>query len=172
LGLGPTRIGEVYGIMKAYCTRVGAGPFPTELFDETGKKIRDLGHEYGAVTGRERRCGWIDLVALRYSIMVNGVTQLIMMKSDVLDTFDTIKACTAYNVHGQLTTKFPFDIEHGVEPVYQEMPGWKTDMTKLTSEEEFPQEFKNYVDFLERQLETPISIISIGPDREQTIVRK
>ena len=172
LGLGPNKIGEVYGIMKAYCTRVGAGPFPTELFDETGQKMRDIGHEYGAVTGRERRCGWIDLVALRYSIMVNGVTQLIMMKSDVLDTFPTIKACVAYKVNGVETPDFPYDIETGVEPVYKELKGWQTDMTKYTSEDEFPQEFKDYIKFLEEQLETPIKIISIGPDREQTIVRK
>jgi adenylosuccinate synthase len=158
--------------MKAYCTRVGAGPFPTELFDETGKKMRDIGHEYGAVTGRERRCGWIDLVALRYSIMVNGVTQLIMMKSDVLDTFATIKACVAYKVNGVETPDFPYDIESGIEPVYKELPGWQTDMTKFTSEEQFPEAFKNYIKFLEEQLETPITIISIGPDREQTIVRK
>ena len=138
LGLGPNKIGEVYGIMKAYCTRVGAGPFPTELFDETGKKIRDLGHEYGAVTGRERRCGWIDLVALRYSIMVNGVTQLIMMKSDVLDGFDTIKACTAYKINGVETRDFPYDIEKGIEPIYEELSGWKTDMTQFTDESQFP----------------------------------
>ncbi len=171
LGIGPNKIGEVYGIMKAYCTRVGSGPFPTELFDETGKKIRDLGHEYGAVTGRERRCGWIDLVALRYAIMVNGVTQLIMMKSDVLDTFDTIKACVAYKQNGETIEDFPYSIDNGIEPVYVEMPGWKTDMTKFTSEEQFPEAFCNYVKFLEEQLETPIKIISIGPDREQTIVR-
>ncbi|WP_298452344.1 adenylosuccinate synthase [uncultured Prevotella sp.] len=172
LGIGPNRIGEVYGIMKAYCTRVGAGPFPTELFDETGSLIRQLGHEYGAVTGRERRCGWIDLVALRYSIMVNGVTQLIMMKSDVLDGFDTIKACVAYKRNGETLTDFPYNIEEGIEPVYKELKGWKTDMTKMTSEEEFPQEFKDYIKFLETELETPIKIISIGPDRAQTIVRK
>ena len=171
LGIGPNKIGEVYGIMKAYCTRVGAGPFPTELFDETGKRIRDLGHEYGAVTGRERRCGWIDLVALRYSIMVNGVTQLIMMKSDVLDDFATIKACTAYKVNGKLTRDFPYNIEHGIEPVYQELKGWQTDMTRFTSEDQFPQEFCDYIAFLEEQLSTPITIISIGPDREQTILR-
>jgi len=171
LGIGPNKIGEVYGIMKAYCTRVGAGPFPTELFDETGKRIRDLGHEYGAVTGRERRCGWIDLVALRYSIMVNGVTKLIMMKSDVLDGFDTIKACVAYKQHGEPIDYFPYNIEDGIEPVYKELPGWKTDMTKFTSEEQFPKEFSDYISFLEEQLETPIYIISIGPDREQTIVR-
>ena len=172
LGIGPNKIGEVYGIMKAYCTRVGSGPFPTELFDETGAKIRDLGHEYGAVTGRERRCGWIDLVALKYSIMVNGVTQLIMMKSDVLDGFDTIKACVAYKQNGETIDYFPYNIEEGIEPVYKELPGWKTDMTKFTSEDEFPQAFKDYMSFLEAELETPIKIISIGPDREQTIVRK
>ncbi len=172
LGIGPNKIGEVYGIMKAYCTRVGSGPFPTELFDETGAKIRDLGHEYGAVTGRERRCGWIDLVALKYSIMVNGVTQLIMMKSDVLDGFDTIKACVAYKQNGETIDYFPYNIEDGIEPVYKELPGWKTDMTKFTSEDEFPQAFKDYISFLEAELETPIKIISIGPDREQTIVRK
>ena len=171
LGIGPNRIGDVYGIMKAYCTRVGAGPFPTELFDETGNEIRQLGHEYGAVTGRERRCGWIDLVALRYAIMINGVTKLIMMKSDVLDGFDTIKACVAYKCNGEETRDFPFDIEKGIEPVYQELKGWKTDMTRMTSEEQFPQAFKDYVDFLEKELETPITIISIGPDREQTIIR-
>ncbi len=171
LGIGPNRIGEVYGIMKAYCTRVGAGPFPTELFDETGKRIRDLGHEYGAVTGRERRCGWIDLVALRYSIMVNGVTKLIMMKSDVLDQFDTIKACVAYRQNGQEIKDFPYNIEEGIEPIYHELPGWKTDMTHFTSEEEFPQQFRDYIAFLEQELETPITIISIGPDREQTILR-
>ena len=172
LGIGPNKIGHVFGIMKAYCTRVGAGPFPTELFDETGALIRQLGHEYGAVTGRERRCGWIDLVALRYSIMVNGVTELIMMKSDVLDGFDTIKVCVAYKQDGKETRDFPYDIEHDIEPVYVELPGWKTDMTSFTSEEQFPKEFSDYICFLEEQLETPIRIISIGPDREQTIVRQ
>ncbi len=172
LGVGPNRIGEVYGIMKAYCTRVGSGPFPTELFDETGKKLRDLGHEYGAVTGRERRCGWIDLVALRYSIMVNGVTQLIMMKSDVLDGFETIKACVAYKQDGKEIDYFPYSIEHDIEPVYKELPGWKTDMTQMTSESQFPEAFKQYVKFLETQLEVPIKIISIGPDRAQTIIRQ
>lgn len=172
LGVAPNRIGEVYGIFKAYCTRVGSGPFPTELFDETGKLIRDLGHEYGAVTGRERRCGWIDLVALRYAIMINGVTQLIMMKSDVLDTFDKIYACTAYRIGGKTVTDFPFSLEQqDVEPVYKEIPGWKTDMTAMKSEDEFPARFKDYIEFLEKELATPITIVSIGPDREQTIVR-
>ena len=145
LGVSPRNIGEVYGIFKAYCTRVGSGPFPTELFDETGKRIRDIGHEYGAVTGRERRCGWIDLVALKYAIMINGVTQLIMMKSDVLDGFETVKACVAYKVNGEEITEFPFEINEGIEPIY--------------------------VAFLEEELEVPIKIVSVGPDREQTIVR-
>lgn len=172
LGIGPNKVGNVYGIMKAYCTRVGSGPFPTELFDETGQAIRDLGHEYGAVTGRERRCGWIDLVQLRYSIMINGVTELIMMKSDVLGSFDTIKACVAYELpDGTQTNNFPYDIEH-VKPIYRELSGWKTDMTQFTSEEQFPHAFKDYIKFLETELETPIGIISIGPDRKQTIVRK
>lgn len=171
LGVAPNKIGDVYGIFKAYCTRVGSGPFPTELFDETGKKIRDLGHEYGAVTGRERRCGWIDLVALRYAIMIDGVTKLIMMKSDVLDTFETIKACVAYKIKGKEVTDFPFEINDEIEPVYVELPGWKCDMTKMTSEDEFPEEFNAYLAFLEEELEVPIKIVSVGPDREQTIVR-
>lgn len=173
LGVAPNKIGEVYGIFKAYCTRVGAGPFPTELFDETGKRIRDLGHEYGAVTGRERRCGWIDLVALKYAIMLNGVTQLIMMKSDVLDGFDEIKACVAYEINGKRVEEFPFSIEEDeIKPIYVTLPGWKTDMTSFRSEDQFPQPFKNYITFLEKELETPITIVSIGPDREQTIIRK
>lgn len=173
LGVAPNRIGEVFGIFKAYCTRVGSGPFPTELHDETGKRIRDLGHEYGAVTGRERRCGWIDLVALRYAIMINGVTQLIMMKSDVLDDFNEIKACVGYKIDGVETKDFPYSIEDGsVEPIYVTMPGWKTDMTKFRSESEFPKAFADYIKFLETELETPITIVSIGPDRQQTIIRK
>ena len=170
LGIGPNKVGNVYGIMKAYCTRVGSGPFPTDLFDETGKKIRDLGHEYGAVTGRERRCGWIDLVQLRYSVMVNGVTELIMMKSDVLDSFENIKACVAYELpDGTETKDFPYEIDN-VKPIYKDFPGWKKDMTKCKSQDEFPQEFQDYVAFLENYLETRIGIISVGPDREQTIV--
>ena len=172
LGIGPNKIGDAFGIMKAYCTRVGSGPFPTELFDEEGKKIRDLGHEYGAVTGRERRCGWIDLVALKYAIMINGVTKLIMMKSDVLDTFATIKACVAYNINGKITTELPYDLAKDVKPVYKEIKGWQTDLTQCTSEEQLPQAFLDYITFLEKELETPISIISVGPDRAQTITRK
>lgn len=173
LGVAPNKIGEVYGIFKAYCTRVGSGPFPTELFDEIGKKIRDLGHEYGAVTGRERRCGWIDLVALKYAVMINGVTQLIMMKSDVLDDFDEVKACVTYKVNGKETDRFPYSLENwAVEPVYVTLPGWKTDMTSFKSESEFPDNFRKYIEFIEAELKTPVTIISIGPDREQTIIRE
>ncbi len=171
LGVAPNRIGEVYGIFKAYCTRVGSGPFPTELFDADGEKMCNLGHEFGSVTGRRRRCGWIDLVALHYAIMVDGVTKLIMMKSDVLDTFETIKACVAYRVNGVETHELPYSIEN-VEPVYVELPGWQQDMTAVKSEEEFPQAFNDYIAFLERELGVPIAIVSVGPDREQTIERK
>ncbi len=171
LGVAPRNIGEVYGIFKAYCTRVGSGPFPTELFDATGDDMRKIGFEFGSVTGRPRRCGWIDLVALKYAVMINGVTQLIMMKSDVMDGFDTIKACVAYNIDGVETEQFPFDLNDGAEAQYIEMPGWKTDMTKMQSEEEFPKEFNAYLDFLERELEVPIKIVSVGPDRAQTIIR-
>ena len=172
LGVAPRNIGDVYGIFKAYCTRVGGGPFPTELTDGTGDLICERGREYGSVTGRRRRCGWIDLVALRYAIMINGVTKLIMMKSDVLDTFDTIKACMAYRIDGKEATKFPFDItEEGIEPVYTEIDGWKTDMSKTKSENEFPEEFNVYLSFLEEELGVPIIIVSVGPDREQTIIR-
>ena len=172
LGIAPQSIGEVYGIFKAYCTRVGSGPFPTELFDETGDKLRKYGFEFGSVTGRPRRCGWIDLVALRYAIMVDGATQLIMMKSDVMDTFETVKACVAYSINGQKVTDLPYEMENNIEPIYVDLKGWQTDMTKMRLEEEFPQEFKDYVAFLEKELGVPISIVSIGPDREQTILRK
>ena len=172
LGIAPRSIGDVYGIFKAYCTRVGSGPFPTELHDETGEEMCQRGHEFGSVTGRKRRCGWIDLVALRYAIMINGVTKLIMMKSDVLDTFDTIKACVAYRINGEEVTKFPFEVaEVDVEPIYTEIDGWNTDMTKMKSENEFPEEFNAYLTFLEAELGTPIEIVSVGPDREQTILR-
>ena len=171
LGVSPRRIGEVYGIFKAYCTRVGSGPFPTELCDSTGDEMRKLGYEYGSVTGRPRRCGWIDLVALKYAAMINGVSRLIMMKSDVLDQFPAIKACVAYKINGEETDEFPFDISEGAEPVFVELPGWQTDMTKMQSENEFPEEFNAYLDFLEDYLEIPIKIVSVGPDREQTIIR-
>ena len=171
LGIGPNVINEVFGIFKAYSTRVGSGPFPVELFDETGDTLREIGHEYGAVTGRNRRCGWVDLVALKYAIMINGVTQLIMMKSDVLDTFETIKACVAYKKEGVEMSTMPFETE-GCEAVYKDFSGWKCDLTGMTSEEQFPAAFKAYIDFLEKELETPITILSVGPDRAQTIVRK
>ena len=171
LGVAPGNIGEVYGIFKAYCTRVGSGPFPTELFDETGDLMRKIGFEFGSVTGRPRRCGWIDLVALKYAVMINGVTQLIMMKSDVMDGFETIKACVAYKIDGQETEQFPYDLNDGAEPVYVELPGWKTDMTAVQSEDEFPEEFNAYISFLEEELEVPIKIVSVGPDRDQTIIR-
>lgn len=172
LGVAPSKIGDVFGIFKAYCTRVGSGPFPTELFDETGKKIRDIGHEYGAVTGRERRCGWIDLVALKYAIMLNGVTKLIMMKSDVLDDFDEIKACVKYRINGVEIDEFPYSIEEdNIEPIYTTLPGWKSKISDAKTFDELPAAFKNYVSFLENELHTPIAIISVGPDRTQTIIR-
>lgn len=171
LGVAPSKIGHVYGIFKAYCTRVGSGPFPTELFDETGEKIRQVGHEFGAVTGRPRRCGWLDLVALKYTVMIDGVTDLIMMKSDCLDDFETIKVCTSYKVDGAETDQVPFDIAAKIDPVYTEFPGWKKDLTGIRKESELPQEFKNYIKFMEDYLGVPISIISLGPDREATIER-
>ena len=172
MGAAPCRIGKVYGIFKAYCTRVGSGPFPTELFDATGEELRRIGHEYGAVTGRPRRCGWIDLVALKYAVTLSGVTDLIMMKSDCLDTFDTIKACTSYLVDGKETDRFPYDISDGrVTPVYTEFPGWKTCLADIRKEEDLPQTFMNYVKFVENYLGAKISIISLGPDREATIER-
>lgn len=171
LGVAPSKIGHVYGIFKAYCTRVGSGPFPTELFDETGEKIRQVGHEFGAVTGRPRRCGWLDLVALKYTVMIDGVTDLIMMKSDCLDDFETIKVCTSYKVDGVETDQVPFDIAAKIDPVYTEFPGWKKDLTEIRKESGLPQEFKNYIKFMEDYLGVPISIISLGPDREATIER-
>lgn len=170
LGVAPNRIGEVFGIFKAYSTRVGAGPFPVELFDETGDLIREVGHEYGAVTGRNRRCGWLDLVALKYAIMLNGVTQLIMMKSDVLDGFDTIRVCTAYEKDGVQTTDMPYDTE-GWKAVYEDLPGWKTDLTQMTSEQQFPLQLRDYISYIEKETATPITIVSVGPDRAQTIMR-
>ena len=171
LGVAPNRIGEVFGIFKAYCTRVGSGPFPTELFDETGERLCDIGHEFGAVTGRRRRCGWLDMVALKYSIMVNGVTQLIMMKSDVMNDFDTIRVATAYEIGGRTTSEFPYEITGDLRPVYTEFGGWKCDLRRYGSYEEFPEAFKRYVEFIERQTGVPVKIISVGPDRGETIVR-
>ena len=171
LGVAPTKIGKVYGIFKAYCTRVGSGPFPTELIDETGEELRRKGFEFGATTGRPRRTGWLDLPALKYAIMIDGVTELIMMKADVLDTFDTIKVCTGYKVDGVETDQVPYDTYAEIEPIYKEFKGWNKDLSQITREEELPFEFMNYVRFIEKELNVPISVISLGPDRVQTIFR-
>lgn len=170
LGIAPNTIDHVFGIFKAYSTRVGGGPFPVELFDETGDYIRKVGNEFGAVTGRNRRCGWLDLVALKYAIMINGVTDLVMMKGDVLDNFDTIKVCTAYTKDGQIVTEMPYDTE-GWQPVYEELPCWKTDITGVRSGAEFPKAFADYIRYIEQATGTPIKIVSVGPDREATIIR-
>lgn len=170
LGVAPRSIGEVYGIFKAYCTRVGSGPFPTELFDETGEALCRLGHEFGSVTGRKRRCGWLDLVALRYTTMLNGVTKLIMMKSDVMDTFQEIKVCVGYEHNGEVSTSFPFELSEAYQPVYRTFAGWQSDCSHLTRAEEFPQGLKDYIAFIEAELGIPIAVVSVGPDREQTII--
>ena len=172
LGVPPNKIGEVFGIFKAYTTRVGSGPFPTELFDSVGEDMARIGNEFGAVTGRPRRCGWLDLIALKYACQVNGVTQLMMMKADVLSGFDKIKVCTAYNYKGETITHLPYNIEaENVTPVYTEMKGWKEDLTKMSKEEQFPKNLHAYIAFLEDELEVPIKIVSVGPDRTQTIHR-
>lgn len=173
LGVAPTKIGGVIGIFKAYCTRVGSGPFPTELNDEVGEKIRKDGHEFGATTGRPRRTGWIDLPALKYAIMINGATELSMMKADVLDDFETIKVCTHYIINGEKVDFFPFDINDvEVTPVYEEVKGWNCNLTKLTSFADAPAELKDYVKYLEQKLEVPITVVSVGPDRTQTLNTK
>ena len=171
LGLAPSKVGRVFGIFKAYCTRVGSGPFPTELFDETGDTLRRIGHEFGATTGRPRRCGWLDMVALKYAVMMNGVTELIMMKSDVMDGFDTIKVATSYKLDGKQVDTYPFDGGVGVEPVYTEIKGWKQDLTAIRDYDSLPAAFKDYVSFIERETGCRVSIISIGPDRDATIRR-
>ncbi|MDO6855196.1 adenylosuccinate synthase [Cellulophaga lytica] len=172
LGIAPNKVKEVYGIFKAYTTRVGSGPFPTELFDEVGANMAKVGHEFGAVTGRPRRCGWLDLVALKYACQVNGVTQLNMMKGDVLSGFDSLQVCTAYKYKGETISHLPYNIEpENVKPIYTEFPCWKEDLTKMTDPSQFPKELNEYIDFLEKELEIPIKIISVGPDRKQTINR-
>ncbi len=171
LGIAPNKIGNVYGIFKAYCTRVGSGPFPTELDNEVGELIRKQGFEFGATTGRPRRTGWLDLPALKYAIMLNGVTELIMMKADVLDTFETIDIAVAYKVDGVETDQVPYDTYANIEPVYKSFPGWKKDLTGVRAESELPTEFMEYIAFIEKELAIPIKIISLGPDREQTIIR-
>ena len=169
MGVAPNRIGEVFGIFKAYCTRVGSGPFPTELEDETGEQLQKCGNEFGATTGRPRRCGWLDLVALKYSVMINGVTKLIMTKADVLDTFDIIRVCVGYKQNGELSDHFPFDVEGDFEPEFIEFDGWNFDTTKLRHQNEFPEELNGYIHFIEEQLGVPVQYVSVGPDREQII---
>lgn len=172
LGIAPNRIGEVYGIFKAYCTRVGSGPFPTELHDETGEQMRQVGREFGSTTGRPRRCGWLDIPALKYAIQINGVTQLIMMKADVLSGFDELKVCTQYELNGNKTSHIPFDvINNELKPVYITMKGWQADLTGCRSMDELPAEFMEYIRFIEEEVKVPITVISLGPDREQTIIR-
>ncbi|AXG70351.1 adenylosuccinate synthetase [Kordia sp. SMS9] len=172
LGVAPNKIKDVFGIFKAYTTRVGSGPFPTELFDEVGSDMARIGHEFGAVTGRPRRCGWLDLVALKYTAQVNGVTQLMMMKGDVLSGFKTLKVCTAYTYKGETISHLPYNIEpENIEPIYTDFKGWKEDLTKMTDPSQFPKELNDYIDFLEKELEIPIKIVSVGPDRTQTIHR-
>lgn len=170
LGIAPNRIGNVIGIFKAYCTRVGSGPFPTELEDETGEKIRQIGREFGSTTGRARRTGWLDIPALKYAIMINGVTELMMMKADVLSEFETIKVCTHYNYNGQIIDFLPYDIDtRYLTPVYIELKGWNCDLTKFTAKEEMPAALTEYVKYIENAVKTPVTIVSIGPDRKQTI---
>ncbi len=172
LGVAPNQIGEVFGIFKAYTTRVGSGPFPTELFDEDGETMGRVGNEFGATTGRPRRCGWLDLVALKYAVRVNGVTQLMMMKGDVLSGFETLKVCTAYKYKGETIEHFPYNIEQeNVEVVYKEMSGWSENLTGMTQAEQLPKALNDYIEYLEKELETPIKIVSVGPDRTQTILR-
>jgi adenylosuccinate synthase len=172
LGLAPQKIGRVIGVFKAYCTRVGSGPFPTELDNELGESLREYGAEYGATTGRPRRCGWLDLPALKYSIMLSGVTELNMTKSDVLSHFDTLRVCTAYKINGKETQELPFDIDLPVEPVYKEMPSWKDDITKMRRKEELPVEILDYLKLIESEVNIPVSVISVGPDREQFVSLK
>lgn len=169
LGVAPREIGRVFGIFKAYCTRVGSGPFPTELHGDEGEALRKAGHEFGATTGRPRRCGWLDLVALRYANKLNGVTDLIMTKADVLSFMDTIKVATAYRIEGEVVRDMPYDLETELEPIYTEFPAWKEDLTGVRERADLPQRLIDYVEWLERELELPITILSVGPDREQTL---
>ena len=172
LGIAPNRVKQVFGIFKAYTTRVGSGPFPTELTDEIGQTMAKVGNEFGSVTGRARRCGWLDLVALKYAVQVNGVTELYMMKGDVLSGFDTLKICTGYEYNGEIIDHLPYNIEpENVSPVYVEKKGWAQDLTGMTTYEELPQELKEYIAFIEEKVEVPIRIVSVGPDRKQTIIK-
>lgn len=171
LGVAPTRIGKVFGIFKAYCTRVGSGPFPTELFDNDGENMCTIGREFGSTTGRRRRCGWLDMVALKYSVMINGVTDLIMMKCDVLNSFEELKVAVKYKVDGVETTEFPYESCARIEPVYKTFKGWNCDINSVRRYEDFPAELKEYVEFIEKETGVHISIVSVGPDRAETIMR-
>ena len=172
LGIAPNKIKDVFGIFKAYTTRVGSGPFPTELHDNIGLTMANVGNEFGSTTGRPRRCGWLDLVALKYSIQINGVTQLMMMKGDVLSGFDKVKICTAYQIDNSEIDYFPYKIDSGqIKAIYKEFPGWEEDLSTMTNASEFPKNFNNYINYLEKELETPIKIVSVGPNRKQTIFR-
>jgi adenylosuccinate synthase len=173
LGIAPSRVGQVLGIFKAYCTRVGSGPFPTELEDETGEQMRQIGREFGSTTGRPRRCGWLDIPALKYACMINGVTELIMMKTDVLSGFETLQVCTHYSLNGEKIDYFPYDIDPSkVQPIYTEVKGWNSDLTGMRSMEDLPVEVTDYIAFIEQQLEIPVTFVSVGPDRTQTIIRE
>ena len=172
LGIAPNKIKDVFGIFKAYATRVGSGPFPTELHNNIGSTMAKIGNEFGSTTGRPRRCGWLDLVALKYSIQINGVTQLMMMKSDVLSGFDKVKICTAYKIDNREINYFPYKIDSGqIKAIYKEFPGWEEDLSSMTDANDFPKNFNNYINYLEKELETPIKIVSVGPNRKQTIFR-
>lgn len=172
LGIAPNNIGNVIGIFKAYCTRVGSGPFPTELLDDDGEKMRQVGREFGSTTGRPRRCGWLDLPALKFAVMINGVTELMMMKADVLSPFNTIRVCTHYKVNGVLSDRLPYDVVDAViEPVYTELPGWSCDLTQLEDPESMPEALNNYIAFIEKETGVPVSVVSVGPDRKQTLLR-
>jgi adenylosuccinate synthase len=171
LGISPKRIGDIFGIFKAYCTRVGSGPFPTELHDDTGNTLRDIGREFGSTTGRARRCGWLDLPALKYSIMINGVTKLFMTKADVMSGFSSIRICTSYIIEGKSTEEIPFDAETPIEPVYTELPGWKSDISGIREFERLPVALKNFIEFIEKNTGVPVTMVSVGPDREETIFR-
>ena len=172
LGVSPSNIGEVFGVFKAYCTRVGSGPFPTELLDETGEELRKIGHEFGATTGRPRRCGWLDIPALKYAIMLNGTTRMFMTKADVLDQFETIKVCEQYKMNGDISDRIPYDLNNtDVEPLFREIKGWNKDLKGIVDYNNLPEELKNYVEYLEKQFGIPIGIISTGADRKDTVLR-
>jgi adenylosuccinate synthase len=171
LGISPKRVGKIFGIFKAYCTRVGCGPFPTELQDETGTKLRNIGNEFGSTTGRPRRCGWLDLPAMKYSIMINGITELFMTKADVMSGFDKISICTAYKIDGKLTSEIPFRNDSVIEPVYTELKGWNEEITGFREYDDLPAALKRYIEFIEKQTGVPVTMVSVGPDRKETIFR-